>query len=415
MFTVPFTYWASSDTPLQEMIISTTTIFSVGFGGKILKINENGVPDTTFNAGGTGFAGNIPVVNVAKQSSGKLICLLSYAIGGPASYNSNGTSYTLNNRSFFRLNEDGTFDTTFTLPNFGYLYYGRGSNLAGGNNSALVILDDDSIIVMNDDDRRILKFPPNGASSPINNISLNLDPININKTPDNKITVGGPFSTAGGVTVNRFTRLNSDLTIDSSFVYGGGLNGISLVQAVQSDNKIIVGGSFSTMNGVSRSNIGRFNSDGAATDPVDFSFRGLLTANTFFSTSTYAGRLKADSDDKVVMVRNNTGTINYSNMNGIIPIYSFRFFKVEADGNYDTTFAFTSPSTGLFANSNILSWVKLNSGKYIIVGSFTSLTVDPQGSIAKNRIARINEDGTIDTDFLFGGATAGMIVNITLL
>ena len=73
--------------------------------------------------------------------------------------------------------------------------------------------------------------------------------------PDGKILIGGNFSTINGVTRNRIARLNSDGTLDTGFNPNASSNVLSIV--LQPDGKIIIGGSFSTVGGVTRNCIAR--------------------------------------------------------------------------------------------------------------------------------------------------------------
>src|SRR4051812_31733710 len=65
--------------------------------------------------------------------------------------------------------------------------------------------------------------------------------------PDGKIIIGGSFTTVGGVSRNRIARLNADGTLDSSFNpnASGDVNSLAL----QADGKIVAGGAFTSMGG----------------------------------------------------------------------------------------------------------------------------------------------------------------------
>src|ERR1700682_3610762 len=74
--------------------------------------------------------------------------------------------------------------------------------------------------------------------------------------PDGKILIGGSFTTVLGVTRNGIARLNTDGTLDIAFdpnANGGSVEAI----AVQADGKILVGGIFSPIGGQTRQNIAR--------------------------------------------------------------------------------------------------------------------------------------------------------------
>src|SRR4030065_588368 len=95
-----------------------------------------------------------------------------------------------------------------------------------------------------------LTFNPN-ANNPIVAIAIQ---------PDNKILLGGSFTTIGGITRNNIARVNSDGTLDTGF--DPNANNLIDAIAIQPDNKILLGGSFTTIGGITRNRIARVNSDG---------------------------------------------------------------------------------------------------------------------------------------------------------
>ena len=59
-------------------------------------------------------------------------------------------------------------------------------------------------------------------------------------------------------------RLNSDGSLDTGFLAtGAGADDVVCSVAVQSDGKVLIGGSFGTYNGTSRGYVARLNSDGS--------------------------------------------------------------------------------------------------------------------------------------------------------
>ena len=88
---------------------------------------------------------------------------------------------------------------------------------------------------------------------------------------DGKILVGGAFINLGGQSRTYIGRLNANGTLDTSFNPGvGGINpGVSSL-ALQADGKILVGGTFTTLAGQSRTNIGRLKNSGPATQSLTF-------------------------------------------------------------------------------------------------------------------------------------------------
>jgi uncharacterized delta-60 repeat protein len=97
---------------------------------------------------------------------------------------------------------------------------------------------------------------------------------------DGKIIIGGNFNTVNDVAIDRIARLNADGSVDLSFNHGTGANNTVRAIAVQPDGKIIIGGGFTTVNGVARNYIMRLNADGIA----DSSFNPGTGANDWVST-----------------------------------------------------------------------------------------------------------------------------------
>src|SRR5690606_7268837 len=91
---------------------------------------------------------------------------------------------------------------------------------------------------------------------------------------DNKVLVGGTqFISEAGGQIN-IVRFNEDGSLDSTFNIGTGLedeNQAVIVEdfVIQSDGKIIIGGSFSSLSGQSVKRIARLNSDGTQDTTFD--------------------------------------------------------------------------------------------------------------------------------------------------
>ena len=182
--------------------------------------------------------------------------------------------------------------------------------------------------------------------------------------PDGKILIGGSFTIVGGTARNRIARLNADGTLDTSFDPNAD-GGISSM-AVQPDGKILIGGSFTTLGGTARNRVARLNADGT----LDTSF----DPNADRDISSMA----VQPDGKIVIGGYFT-TVGGTARNQIA--------RLNADGTLDTSF---DPN----ADGGILSTAIQTDGKIVIGGSFT--TVD---GTARNRIARLNADGTLDPSF----------------
>ncbi len=187
--------------------------------------------------------------------------------------------------------------------------------------------------------------------------------------------IGGDITSVGGVTRYRIARLYANGALDTSFQNGlSGASGTVNCLAVQSDGRIVMGGTFTTVNGTSRYGVARLNANGA--------LDGSFIPGNYFSVSALA----VQSDNKVII-------------GGSGPYYVYR---LNADGSMEN--AFTNYSTG--PNGPIYAVAVQPDGKIIIGGSFTSFN-----GTTRNNIARLDADGWLDYSFLYGmtGVSGGPV------
>ena len=206
------------------------TTYSGTASNHIIRLNSNGSIDKSFNIG-DGFNGYVRAIEI--QSDGKIL------VGGDFSYY-NGTGAN----GIIRLNSDGTIDTTFVYGD-GFLYNHNGNVfvikvLSTGN--ILVggwFYDYDGISANN-----LIELDSIGAIT--NTFSIDGRVSTIVEQPDGKILLGGFFSKQTGG--DNIMRLNSDLSWDNLFnnSSGNGFNGYVQVIKLQSDGKILCGGQFTT-------------------------------------------------------------------------------------------------------------------------------------------------------------------------
>ena len=197
---------------------------------------------------------------------------------------------------------------------------------------------------------------------------------------DGKIIVIGKFTTCDGITYRKIVRLNSDLTIDNTFLSGNGFYSSSLLNStttgltnvfIQPDGKILINtdASINTYNVTTlNSSFIRLNSNGT----LDATFNAT---NSFVGGSFESCAFQPDGKMFIFSCANSSNDLIRLNVNGSI----------------DTTF-----NVGTGANQGgYKSLVCLPDGKIIIGGSFTSFN-----GVAKNRIVKLNNDGSIDNSFL---------------
>jgi uncharacterized delta-60 repeat protein len=179
-----------------------------------------------------------------------------------------------------------------------------------------------------------------------------------------KIIVGGNFNTVGGVTRNSIARLNSDGTLDATF--GPVISGSVSAIAVQPDGKIIIGGGLSEVGGVTRNNIARLNSDG--------------TLDTGFNPNANNSVLSiALQPDGKILIGGFFTTVGGVTRN--------RIARLNSDGTLDTVF---DPNASDSVNSIAIQ----PDGKILIGGAFLSI-----GGVSRGRVARLNSNGSLDTGF----------------
>lgn len=201
---------------------------------------------------------------------------------------------------------------------------------------------------------------------------------------DAKILLTGGFTSVNGVSRNRIARLNSDGTLDTEFANGvSGLNSWAQEIVIQSDGKIILAGDFTSVNGVTRNRIARLNADGT----LDTTFgAGLSLANDLVLA------LAVQADGKIII------TGSFTTFNDVARPYIAR---LNADGSLDTSFAASLSGPDNYAQAVVVQ----SDGKIVIGGAFSAF-----GSVSRGRIARLNDDGSLDTTFGNGlaGANSGV-------
>ena len=191
--------------------------------------------------------------------------------------------------------------------------------------------------------------------------------------PGERLLLGGNFSAGGDVRYNRLERINADGTPDASFNPGDGCDGEVSALAAQPDGKILVAGSFSHVNGVSRGCIARLATDGT--------LDGTFATGDGFVGDVYC--LLRQPDGKIVVGG------RFSTYNGVT---CNRIARLEADGTMDTSF-----KTGDGFNPYVTSLALQSDGKIVVGGYFWNYN-----GIARNNIVRLNADGSLDTTFVVG-------------
>ncbi|WP_299824409.1 T9SS type A sorting domain-containing protein [uncultured Pontibacter sp.] len=218
--------------------------------------------------------------------------------------------------------------------------------------------------------------------------------------PDGKILIVGTFTKYSNYSRNGVARLNADGTLDTSFDPGTGFpDGISTFYkpaiALQPDGKVIIVGVFNSYNGISCNGIVRLNTDGS----LDTSFN---TGSGF--TSKDAKALVIQPDGKIVI----SGEFDYFN-----EIRTNKIVRLNSNGSLDNSF-----NSGYGINATIDAIALQADGKIVIGGDFSQY----RNGVYRSKIARLNSDGRLDDSFdpgsgfhsIHSGYGAGTIRSILL-
>ena len=196
--------------------------------------------------------------------------------------------------------------------------------------------------------------------------------------PDGKILIGGAFTGIDGQVYNRIARLNADGSLDPEFDPGYGANDSIFAMALQKNGKILIGGSFTTFDGIPRQCLARLNPDGS----LD------LTFNSASGTDNGILCILANPDGTIMI-----GGWFTSYAGTTRPCLA----KLYGDGSLVTGF-----DPGAAPNNQVLN-IKPNGNNYIITGLFTS-----GWGITCNYIASMDANGTVTALPGTTGANSGI-------
>lgn len=294
----------------------------------IARLLPNGQVDPTFNPGT-----NNDVYSIVVQPDGKIL------LGGFFTQVGGGTGTTVRRR-LARLNADGTIDLSFD--------------------------------------------PDAGTDGPVYALLLHRD---------GTIIVGGNFTTFSDVngTVSRksLARTNANGTLDATFDPGADSEVFSL--ALQDDNRILVGGNFTTLGGggsgtTARRRLGRLETSGA----IDASFDPGANAQI---------RAIVVQPDGRILVAGNFTTIGGGGT-GSTP--RNRVARLLQNGAVESGF---NPD----ADDYVYTMALQTDGHVVIGGSFATV-----GGNERQKLARVHADGSIDVDFN-PGVSAGNVFPVSAL
>jgi uncharacterized delta-60 repeat protein/uncharacterized repeat protein (TIGR01451 family) len=221
--------------------------------------------------------------------------------------------------------------------------------------------------------------PPGGAD-PNFHAAFNGAVNAVGLQPNGAIVAGGAFTIANSVTRNRLARLNADGSLDFTFASmpGGAADAVRAL-ALQTDGRILIGGDFLTYDGINRSHFARANLDGT----LDWQF----DPGSGLDQSAYA--VVETFTDTNQTVRKILVGGSFTLANGAPRHYLAQF---NDDGSVDPGFDASNGASGL--DGSVWAIAVQGDHKIIIGGDFLSIN-----GVARNHIARLNPDGSLDYSF----------------
>lgn len=334
------------------------------YASRIIRLNTDGTADDNFNLSA---GANAPIYTIALQSDGKTIVSGSF------------TAYKgVVANQIARLTTDGQLDTEFitgsgcdgvaqtilVLPDGRIIIAGSFTTYNGTPANRIARLDSDGVL----DESFLAGTGANGE------ISMAI------RQTDGKLIIVGAFTDYDGTAMNRIARLTSNGSLDATFNVGSGANGTVSSVALQSDGKVLIGGSFTSYNGVPINRIARLNTDGSLDD----------TFNVGTGSSGVINDIKIQSDGKILI----GGTFTSYSGTSIN-----RIARLSADGTLDGTF-----NVGTGANDAVKTILLRADGKIVFGGRFSTYN-----GVTSNQLARVNSDGSLDTTFTISTSEAAYI------
>ncbi|HEX8174213.1 MAG TPA: Calx-beta domain-containing protein [Pyrinomonadaceae bacterium] len=357
----------------------------ISFSSQTFSVNEGaGTANITLartNGSSGVLAGKVTLANVTTSSSdyvfspGSVDTAFNYSApisaGLALSYGyptmalqADGKLLVTENTGIYRLNPDGSTDTAF----------GVGTTLNSGTNAAAIQPDGKIIIaggfttINNQRANHVARLNGDGSFDPSFDVGTGPSDGYIKIVivqPDGKVLVLGDFKNFNGIQQTGLVRLNTNGSVDTSYVSPVGIFQYSM--ALQSDGKVLVGGS---------GGIQRLNTDGTPDNTFNPQFSGAYP---------FIDNIVVQPDGKVIIVG------NFDHVSGQV---TYGIARLNVNGSLDSTF-----NTGTGPDANPVGLALQPDGKVLIGGSFKSFN----GTTA-NTVARLNVDGSLDTTFVSGTA-----------
>jgi uncharacterized delta-60 repeat protein len=232
-----------------------------------------------------------------------------------------------------------------------------------------------------------------GASSVINGMAVQTD---------GKVILVGSFTLYNAKSVGRnIIRLNTDGTVDPTFVVGTGFNVGSDIKVAKllSDGSILIGGSFTSYNGVTLSGLCKLNSLGI----LDTAFTSSGTRR-FNASGGGIWDIEIRSSGKILLLGDYT-TSGY-------PVIAKGLIQLNTDGSYDSSFEAGNLDVG--SSFKFQQGLLLSDDSLVVVGTFTSYQLLSGASYSVTGVIKLTSSGVKDPTFTTPGSGSGNINTIIL-
>lgn len=194
-----------------------------------------------------------------------------------------------------------------------------------------------------------------------------------------KILLGGQFSQVNGIQINNLARISSNGVVDMNFSSPIQPNGLVTDMTLQADGDILIAGEFTQISGQNQAHLARIYSSGT----YDTGFEPQINAPV--------DKVSITADGRIAMAG------AFTEINGNTNPGHRRFAILAADGDLDTSFNPLFPP-----NQPILDFDWQSDGGIVAGGAFTSFS-----NLPRLHLARYNKNGRIDQAFTGEGVESG--------
>jgi uncharacterized delta-60 repeat protein len=177
--------------------------------------------------------------------------------------------------------------------------------------------------------------------------------------------------------------------LDTTFINGAGADGFVRVVMLQSDGKVLLGGNFSTVRGRNNGLITRLNANGSADTAFVSPFPSPVLASRIYT-------LGVQTNGYILAAG------LFTNVGGI---FRTNIARLDSNGALDASFDPGAGPSGLVRTLTLQT-----DGRVVIGGEFTAVN-----TTNRNRVARLNADGSLDGSFDPGLGADGAVRTVALL